>query len=116
MAGVLGFSPLATDIAFLPFVAGAIVAPNLVSNLVLDRLCPRIVVPVGLLVAAVGAEWLARVNVHAGYGIGVAPALAMVERPDRGHRARRRLAFTVLAVILVAGAVTTGLVHRPVVR
>jgi hypothetical protein len=138
-------------------------------------------VPVGLLVAAVGAGWLAQVDVHTGYGFGVAPALAMVgfgvaaalttafSLGSAGTAASHAgvasalvnsgnqiggslgaallntiatsgattyltshasvsnaqtaaavhgdaLAFTVLAVILVAGAVTTSLIHRPVAR
>lgn len=74
---IIGFSPLLSGIAFLPFVGGALIGANVASNN-LDRFGPRVVVPVGLLLAAAGAAWLARLDVHSGYGLGVAPALVLV--------------------------------------
>jgi EmrB/QacA subfamily drug resistance transporter len=181
LQGVLGFTPLRTGVAFLPFVVGAISGANLVSNVALGRLGPRIVVPAGLLIAAVGAELLARIDTHSGYGTGVAPAIALlgfgvsaafttafslgpvgVAAPDAGiasalvnsgnqiggsvgaallntlatngaaayltthplspSRATaatlhgNAVAFTALTAILVAGAVATGLIHRPTAK
>jgi EmrB/QacA subfamily drug resistance transporter len=74
---IVGFSPLRTGIAFLPFVGGALVGANVVSNIA-SRIGPRIVVPAGLLLAAVGAAWLARLDIHSSYGLGVAPALIII--------------------------------------
>ncbi|HEX3790606.1 MAG TPA: MFS transporter [Pseudonocardiaceae bacterium] len=78
LQGVLGYSPLITGVAFLPFVGGAIVGANVVSNIALSRFGPRLVAPVGMVAAAVGVEWLARLGVHTGYGLGVAPGLALI--------------------------------------
>lgn len=77
LQAVLGFSPLRTGIAFLPFVAGAFLGANVVSNN-LGRRGPRVIVPIGLLLAAAGAAWLARLDIHSHYGLGVAPALFLI--------------------------------------
>jgi EmrB/QacA subfamily drug resistance transporter len=74
---IIGFSPLLSGVAFLPFVGGALVGANVASSN-LDRFGPRVVVPVGLLIAAAGAAWLARLDIHSGYGLGVAPGLVLV--------------------------------------
>jgi EmrB/QacA subfamily drug resistance transporter len=75
---ILGFSPLRAGLAFLPFVAGVVVAANFVSNVGLARLGPKVVVPVGLLLAAAAAAWLTRIGVTGNYGTDVAPALVVV--------------------------------------
>jgi hypothetical protein len=72
---VLGFSPLRAGLAFLPFIAGVVVAANFVSNKGLDRFGPKIVVPAGMILAAGAAAWLTGLGVHGGYGTRVAPAL-----------------------------------------
>jgi EmrB/QacA subfamily drug resistance transporter len=75
---ILGFSPLQAGLAFLPFIAGVIVAANFVSNVALARLGPKVIVPTGLLLAAVAAGWLTRIGVTGHYGTDVAPALVVV--------------------------------------
>ena len=75
---ILGFSPLRAGLAFLPFVAGVVVAANFVSNVGLARLGPKVVVPVGLLLSAAAAGWLTRIGVTGHYGLDVAPALVVV--------------------------------------
>ncbi len=74
----LGFSPLRAGLAFLPFIAGVVVAANFVSNVGLARLGPKVVVPLGLLLAAAAAGWLTRIGVAGHYGLDVAPALVVV--------------------------------------
>jgi len=78
LQGVLGFSPLRAGLAFLPFVAGVVVAANFVSNVGLDRFGPRVVVPAGMIVAAGAAALLTGLGVHGGYGTRVAPALVLL--------------------------------------
>jgi EmrB/QacA subfamily drug resistance transporter len=75
---ILGFSPLQAGLAFLPFVAGVVVAANFVSNVGLARLGPKVVVPAGLLLSAAAAAWLTRIGVTGHYGTDVAPALVVV--------------------------------------
>ncbi|MBV9795666.1 MAG: MFS transporter [Actinobacteria bacterium] len=75
---ILGFSPLRAGLAFLPFIAGVVVAANFVSNVGLARLGPKVIAPAGLLLAAVAAAWLTRIGVPGHYGVDVAPALVVV--------------------------------------
>jgi EmrB/QacA subfamily drug resistance transporter len=78
LQGVLGFSPLRAGLAFLPFIAGVVVAANFVSNKGLDRFGPKVVVPAGMILAAGAAAWLTGLGVHGGYGTRVAPALVLI--------------------------------------
>ena len=75
---VLSFTPLTTGLAFLPFIAGVIVSANFVSNVGLDRLGPKTVVPAGMIMAAGAAGLLTGIGAHSGYGSRVAPALALL--------------------------------------
>jgi EmrB/QacA subfamily drug resistance transporter len=75
---VLGFSPLRAGLAFLPFIAGVVVAANFVSNRGLQRFGPKVVVPAGMILAGAAAGWLTGLGVHGGYGIRVAPALVLL--------------------------------------
>jgi MFS family permease len=67
----LGYSPLVTGVAFLPLSAGLILASNLSTIALMPRVGPRPLVASGLLAAAGGAAWLARLGPHTGYGAGV---------------------------------------------
>src|ERR1700690_3713875 len=78
LQNVLAFAPLQAGLAFLPFVAGVIVAANFVSNVGLDRFGPKTVVPVGMILAAAAAGLLTGIGVHGGYGTSVAPALVLI--------------------------------------
>jgi EmrB/QacA subfamily drug resistance transporter len=64
---ILGLSPVATGLAFLPAIAMLILFGQ-VSNIVLmPRIGPRPLVAVGLLIAAAGMAWLTRISVHSSY-------------------------------------------------
>jgi EmrB/QacA subfamily drug resistance transporter len=78
LQGSLGFSPLQAGLAFLPFMGGTVIGANVVSNIGLPRFGPKVVVPIGMLVTAVGTLWLSRIDVGSGYGLGVAPALVLM--------------------------------------
>ena len=72
-------------LAFLPFIAGVMVAANFVSNTGLERFGPKVVVPVGMILAAGAAGWLT--------GMGVARRLRHPGGPGPGSpRARHRRA------------------------
>jgi len=77
LQGTLDFSPLAAGLAFLPFVGGVVLGANIVSNIALSRFGPKVVVPTGMVLAAVGAALLTRLGVHSGYGTHVVPALVL---------------------------------------
>jgi hypothetical protein len=67
----LGYSPLVTGVAFLPLTAGLILASNLSTIVLMPRVGPKPLVAFGMLGAAGGAAWLARLGPHTGYGTGV---------------------------------------------
>jgi len=66
----LGYSPLVTGVAFLPFSAGSALASNLATIVLMPRVGPRPLVAGGMLAAAGGAVWLAQLGPHTGYGAG----------------------------------------------
>jgi EmrB/QacA subfamily drug resistance transporter len=78
LQNILGFSPLRTGLAFLPFIVGVVAAANFVSNRGLDRFGPKKVVPAGMILAAGAAGLLTGIGTHGGYGPWVAPALVLM--------------------------------------
>ena len=73
----LGYSPLVTGVAFLPFSAGSAAASNLSTIVLMPRVGPKPLVASGMLAAAGGAAWLAQLGPHTGYGAGVVGPLIL---------------------------------------
>ena len=71
---VLGFGPVWTGVAALPFSAGIILGAGISSKLV-ERLAPRLVAGPGLLLGALGMLWLSALAVDSSYAAHVMPAL-----------------------------------------
>jgi EmrB/QacA subfamily drug resistance transporter len=71
MQQTLGYSPLVTGVAFLPFSIGSAVAANLSTIVLLPRVGPRPLAALGILAAAVSMVWLAQLGPHTGYTTGV---------------------------------------------
>jgi MFS family permease len=71
MQQTLGYSPLVTGIAFLPFSIGSAAAANLSTIVLMPRSGPRPLAAFGLLVASGAMVWLARLGPHTGYAEGV---------------------------------------------
>jgi EmrB/QacA subfamily drug resistance transporter len=67
----LGYSPLVAGVAFLPISAGLVIASNLSTIVLMPRIGPKPLVASGMLAAAGGAAWLARLSPHTGYAAGV---------------------------------------------
>ena len=67
----LGYSPVASGVAFLPLIATLVVAANLSNVVLLPRLGPRPLVTTGMLLAAGSLVWLTRIGVHSGYASAV---------------------------------------------
>jgi EmrB/QacA subfamily drug resistance transporter len=67
----LGYSPVVTGFAFLPFAGGIAVAANVSTIVLMPRVGPRPIVTVGMLVGAGAAAWFAQLGVHTGYAAGV---------------------------------------------
>ena len=66
MQTVLHYSAAKAGVAFLPFALGVIFAAGASTPLV-PKLGPRIVMTVGLLIAAAGLLWLTQIGVHTSY-------------------------------------------------
>jgi hypothetical protein len=74
----LGYTPVVTGVAILPFAGGIAVAAN-VSNIVLmPRVGPRPIAPAGLVIAAGAAIWLSQLGAHTAYASGVVSPLILL--------------------------------------
>ncbi|WP_270889577.1 MFS transporter [Pedococcus sp. 5OH_020] len=69
---VLGYSPLKSGFAFLPFSFGIVVAAQIASTL-MTRVDPRWISGSGATLAAVGMFGFSRLDVHSGYTTGLLP-------------------------------------------
>ena len=67
---MLGYSPLVTGVAFLPFAVSTGLASNLAAIVVMPRTGPRPVAASGMLAVAGAMAWLAQLGPHAGYAAG----------------------------------------------
>jgi hypothetical protein len=73
----LGYSPLVTGVAFLPFSAGSALASNLATIVLMPRVGPKPLVASGMAAAAGGMVWLAQLGPHTSYATGVLGALIL---------------------------------------
>ena len=71
----LGFSPTKTGVAFLPMVAALMVAAQVGTTMLVPRIGPKLVIPLGFAVAAVGMAWLTGIGVGSSYLSAVLPQL-----------------------------------------
>jgi EmrB/QacA subfamily drug resistance transporter len=78
LQGTLGYSPVKNGLAFLPMVGALMVMAQLSVNLLLPRIGPKVIVPLGLLAAAGGLVWLTRLGLHSSYPAHVLPPLLMI--------------------------------------
>ena len=67
----LGYSPLVTGVAFLPWSGCLIVMANLSTIVLMPRFGPKPLVASGMLFASGGMAWLAQLGPHTGYPTGV---------------------------------------------
>ncbi|MFG6401144.1 MULTISPECIES: MFS transporter [unclassified Microbacterium] len=74
----LGFSPMQTGLAFLPMVIMLVLAAQLSTNLLLPRLGPKIMVPAGMTLGAIGMLLLTRLDLDSVYATSVLPALMVL--------------------------------------
>ncbi|MGI5460553.1 MFS transporter [Streptomyces sp. CA-249302] len=71
----LGFSPTKTGVAFLPMVGALMVAAQVGTTVLLPRIGPKVAVPLGFAVAAVGMAWLTGIGTGSSYVSAVLPQL-----------------------------------------
>ena len=67
---LMGYSPLETGLAFVPFSLGIAATSQVVAKL-MTRIRPRVFVTIGPLLAAIGLFWLSRIDVQSTYGSAV---------------------------------------------
>ncbi len=75
LQATLGYSPVRNGLAFLPMVGALMVLAQLSTNLLVPRLGPKVVVPAGMVLAALGMVWLTRLGAHSTYPAHVLPPL-----------------------------------------
>ena len=75
--GTLGYSPLKSGFAFLPFSLGIILTAGVVSQL-LPRLGPRPIMIPGLIMATLGMLWLTQITPDTSYWTHILPALLLM--------------------------------------
>jgi EmrB/QacA subfamily drug resistance transporter len=71
----LGFSPTKTGVAFLPMVGALMVTAQVGTTVLVPRLGPRTVIPLGFAVATAGMAWLTGIGVGSHYASAVLPQL-----------------------------------------
>ncbi|MET9788994.1 MFS transporter [Streptomyces canus] len=71
----LGYTPVKTGLAFLPMVAGLMIASTLASTVLIPRFGPKPVVPLGMGIAAAGMVWLTGLDLNSGYATDIMPPL-----------------------------------------
>ena len=74
---VLGYSPVKTGFAFLPFSFGVVIAAQVASRLI-SRVDPRWIAGVGTLLAAGGMWGLSHLTVHSAYATALLPFILLL--------------------------------------
>jgi EmrB/QacA subfamily drug resistance transporter len=74
----LHYSPIKTGLAFLPMIGMLIVEAQLSTNLLLPRLGPKVLVPIGMTIAALGMLYLTRLDLNSTYAANVLPPLMIL--------------------------------------
>ncbi|TKJ98825.1 MFS transporter [Plantibacter flavus] len=74
----LGYSPQQTGFAFLPMIAMLVLAAQLGTNLLVPRFGPKIMVPFGMTLGAIGMLLLTRLDLDSSYVGNVMPALMVL--------------------------------------
>ncbi len=74
----LDYTPIQTGLSFLPMVGCLVVAAQLGTNFLVPRLGPKVMVPIGMLMATGGMLWLTQLGVHSTYAADIMPPLMLV--------------------------------------
>ena len=74
----LGYTPVSTGLAFLPMIGALMVAAQIATNTLVPRFGPKMVVPAGAVLAAVGLAVLTRLGISSGYATDILPWLAVI--------------------------------------
>jgi hypothetical protein len=64
---ILGYSPVVTGVAFLPTIAMVMLFSQVANIILMPRIGPKLLVGIGMLLAAAGMMWLTQIGVHSNY-------------------------------------------------
>ncbi|PWI42221.1 DHA2 family efflux MFS transporter permease subunit [Streptomyces sp. ICBB 8177] len=74
----LRYTPVTTGLAFLPMIGSLMVTAQLATNVLVPRVGPRPIVPLGMGMAAIGMAWLTNLGLHSTYAADVLPPLIVM--------------------------------------
>jgi EmrB/QacA subfamily drug resistance transporter len=74
----LHYTPIQTGISFLPMVGMLVIAAQIGTNFLVPRLGPKILVPIGMLIAGSGMVWLTQLGLDSTYVANIMPPLMVV--------------------------------------
>ncbi|MEU2583800.1 MFS transporter [Streptomyces avermitilis] len=74
----LGFSPTKTGVAFLPMVGALMATAQLGTTVLLPRIGPKAVIPLGFAIATAGMAWLTGIGIGSHYTTAVLPQLIVI--------------------------------------
>jgi EmrB/QacA subfamily drug resistance transporter len=74
----LKFTPIQTGLAFLPMIVMLVITAQFSTNLFLPKFGPKVMVPIGMVIAGSGMLLLTRLGVTANYGTEILPALMVM--------------------------------------
>jgi EmrB/QacA subfamily drug resistance transporter len=78
LQGSLGFSPIQTGLSFLPMIGMLVLAAQLGTNIFVPRFGPKIMVPLGMIIAMIAMIMLTRLDLDSSYAADVMPALMLM--------------------------------------
>ena len=78
----LGYSPIKTGLAFLPMIGMLVLAAQLSTNLFVPRFGPKVMVPFGMTLGAIGMLYLTRLDLDSTYAANVLPPLMIIGLRD----------------------------------
>ncbi|MZF86034.1 MFS transporter [Streptomyces sp. SID5643] len=74
----LGYTPIETGLAFLPMTGALMVTSALATSVLIPRIGPKPVVPLGMGLAAAGMVWMTALDLHSSYVGDILPTLVVV--------------------------------------
>ncbi|WP_405778786.1 DHA2 family efflux MFS transporter permease subunit [Streptomyces sp. NBC_00859] len=75
---ILGYTPVKTGLAFLPMILMLMLLAQLSINVLMPRIGPKIMVPIGTLLAAGGLVWLTKLDLGSSYTANILPPLLLI--------------------------------------
>lgn len=73
----LGYTPIETGLAFLPMITGLMLTSTLASTMLIPRIGPKPVVPLGMGIAAAAMAWLTALDLNSSYTTDIMPPLVL---------------------------------------